>query len=298
MRVRTRRPARRHRRRRQRRGGAARLRPLRHVQRGLPDLPAHRRRARWAARPHLPDEGRAGGRAGRALRPGCTSTAAWNAGPARPPARPASSTTACWTSAATVRRGQGRPAVAAAPARGADPLGERRARRVRRGAAAGAAFAWALPAGLKRKLPKAPLGPRAAPAEARRAAGARSGGWRCWPAACRRPPRRTSTPPPSGCSARSAWRSPRARGAGCCGAVSFHLDAPDEARALARRNIDAWTAELDAGAGGRRRHRQRLRGVHQGLSRPAGRRPRLCREGAADRRRWCATRSRCWTPRR
>ena len=30
--------------------------------------------------------------------------------------------------------------------------------------------------------------------------------------------------------------------------MSFHLDAPDEARALARRNIDAWTAELDAGA--------------------------------------------------
>jgi glycolate oxidase iron-sulfur subunit len=40
--------------------------------------------------------------------------------------------------------------------------------------------------------------------------------------------------------------SPRA---GCCGAVSFHLDAPDEAKAFARRNIDAWTAELDAGAG-------------------------------------------------
>ncbi len=30
--------------------------------------------------------------------------------------------------------------------------------------------------------------------------------------------------------------------------MSFHLDAPDEAKALARRNIDAWTAELDAGA--------------------------------------------------
>jgi glycolate oxidase iron-sulfur subunit len=36
--------------------------------------------------------------------------------------------------------------------------------------------------------------------------------------------------------------------AGCCGAVSFHLDDPGEARAFARRNIDAWTAELDAGA--------------------------------------------------
>ncbi len=36
--------------------------------------------------------------------------------------------------------------------------------------------------------------------------------------------------------------------AGCCGAVSFHLDAPEEARAHARRNIDAWLAEIDAGA--------------------------------------------------
>lgn len=36
--------------------------------------------------------------------------------------------------------------------------------------------------------------------------------------------------------------------AGCCGAVSFHLGSPDEARALARRNVDAWAAELDAGA--------------------------------------------------
>ena len=37
-------------------------------------------------------------------------------------------------------------------------------------------------------------------------------------------------------------------GVGCCGAVSFHLDAPDEARALARKNIDAWIADLEAGA--------------------------------------------------
>jgi glycolate oxidase iron-sulfur subunit len=38
------------------------------------------------------------------------------------------------------------------------------------------------------------------------------------------------------------------RGVGCCGALSVHLDAPEEGRALARRNIDAWSAELDAGA--------------------------------------------------
>jgi len=36
--------------------------------------------------------------------------------------------------------------------------------------------------------------------------------------------------------------------AGCCGAVSFHLGAPHEAKAHARRNIDAWLAEIDAGA--------------------------------------------------
>ena len=35
---------------------------------------------------------------------------------------------------------------------------------------------------------------------------------------------------------------------GCCGALSFHTGAAEEGRALARRNIDAWCAELDAGA--------------------------------------------------
>jgi glycolate oxidase iron-sulfur subunit len=37
-------------------------------------------------------------------------------------------------------------------------------------------------------------------------------------------------------------------GVGCCGALSFHLGAAEEGRALARRNIDAWSADLDAGA--------------------------------------------------
>ncbi|HLZ83634.1 MAG TPA: glycolate oxidase subunit GlcF [Caulobacteraceae bacterium] len=37
-------------------------------------------------------------------------------------------------------------------------------------------------------------------------------------------------------------------GVGCCGALSVHLDAPEEGRAIARHNIDSWTAELDAGA--------------------------------------------------
>ncbi|HEY2051269.1 MAG TPA: glycolate oxidase subunit GlcF [Caulobacteraceae bacterium] len=39
--------------------------------------------------------------------------------------------------------------------------------------------------------------------------------------------------------------SPRA---GCCGALCFHTGAVEEGRAFARRNIDAWCAELDAGA--------------------------------------------------
>ena len=37
-------------------------------------------------------------------------------------------------------------------------------------------------------------------------------------------------------------------GSGCCGAVSHHLGAMDEARNLMRRNIDAWWPEITAGA--------------------------------------------------
>jgi glycolate oxidase iron-sulfur subunit len=36
--------------------------------------------------------------------------------------------------------------------------------------------------------------------------------------------------------------------AGCCGAVSFHLSAEDEARDFMRRNIDAWWPHIDSGA--------------------------------------------------
>ncbi|MEO5573568.1 MAG: glycolate oxidase subunit GlcF, partial [Gammaproteobacteria bacterium] len=35
---------------------------------------------------------------------------------------------------------------------------------------------------------------------------------------------------------------------GCCGALSHHLDAHEEARAFARRNIDAWWPYIEAGA--------------------------------------------------
>lgn len=36
--------------------------------------------------------------------------------------------------------------------------------------------------------------------------------------------------------------------AGCCGAISHHLAASDEARQHARRNIDVWWPQIDAGA--------------------------------------------------
>jgi glycolate oxidase iron-sulfur subunit len=40
----------------------------------------------------------------------------------------------------------------------------------------------------------------------------------------------------------------RASGAGCCGAVSFHLNAQDEALRAMRRNIDAWWPHIESGA--------------------------------------------------
>ncbi|BDV33596.1 glycolate oxidase subunit GlcF [Methylocystis iwaonis] len=38
-----------------------------------------------------------------------------------------------------------------------------------------------------------------------------------------------------------------AEGAGCCGALPHHLGKVDEAHAFARRNIDAWTREIETG---------------------------------------------------
>jgi glycolate oxidase iron-sulfur subunit len=37
-------------------------------------------------------------------------------------------------------------------------------------------------------------------------------------------------------------------GGGCCGALSYHLNAHDEARAIARANIDAWWPHVERGA--------------------------------------------------
>jgi glycolate oxidase iron-sulfur subunit len=38
------------------------------------------------------------------------------------------------------------------------------------------------------------------------------------------------------------------RGAGCCGAIRHHLDDPEGARRDARRNVDAWWPDVEAGA--------------------------------------------------
>lgn len=40
----------------------------------------------------------------------------------------------------------------------------------------------------------------------------------------------------------------RARGAGCCGAVSYHLTAHEDGLDFMRRNIDAWWPHIEAGA--------------------------------------------------
>jgi glycolate oxidase iron-sulfur subunit len=40
----------------------------------------------------------------------------------------------------------------------------------------------------------------------------------------------------------------RAGGGGCCGALSHHLSADDEARGIVRRNIDAWWPHIEQGA--------------------------------------------------
>ena len=40
----------------------------------------------------------------------------------------------------------------------------------------------------------------------------------------------------------------RSQGGGCCGAMSHHLNADDEARSIVRRNIDAWWPHVEQGA--------------------------------------------------
>ena len=133
------------------------------------------------------------------------------------------------------------------------PLGERLARwairfvtpypaRFRVAVALGRLVAPLLPASLKSKLPpKLAPGPAAEPAGTTRhmallAGCAQSVVAGHFNAATRR------------VFARAAIDLSETPGAGCCGAVSFHLGAVEEARAFARRNIDAWLGVIDSGS--------------------------------------------------
>ena len=82
-------------------------------------------------------------------------------------------------------------------------------------------------------------------------------------------------------------------GQGCCGALHVHAGLRDEARKLARRNIDAV-----AGRRLRRHHhqRRRLRLDAQGIRRAARRRPGVRRQGAASSPAACATSPSSWRP--
>ena len=79
-----------------------------------------------------------------------------------------------------------------------------------------------------------------------------------------------------------------AAGAGCCGALTYHLGDEAAAIAYAKRNVDAWSKELGQGSG-RRHHRQRvgLRHDGQGLRPPVAARAGICRARCA-RLRACA----------
>ena len=225
-------------RRRARRGGDPRLRSLRHVQRRLPNLPAHRRRASTGARGRIylmkgALEGEPVSAETRLHLDRCLECRACE--------------TACPSGVEYHRlarhrprrfgRGAGvGPALARAPVANADPLGLRSSQ-PGLGAALtlGRAFAWALPKGLRGKLPRTPATSTSEPGQAdgRRshdpARRLRAGGRRA--AVQRR--RQTRVRP-------YRYRpSPKARQPAACGAVSLHLDAPEEARAFARRNIDA-----------------------------------------------------------
>ena len=89
----------------------------------------------------------------------------------------------------------------------------------------------------------------------------------------------------------------------CCGGLAFHFGDLEQARRQARRNIDVFLA---TDADYYHHERGRLRLDPQGVRPPAGRRPRLCREGQAVRRQgprhhgvpggastWCLRRAAC-----
>jgi glycolate oxidase iron-sulfur subunit len=133
------------------------------------------------------------------------------------------------------------------PRRGIDALKRRTMRATIPNARVFALFAKAgqfgrafLPASLADKLPKAaPAGKRPAPRHARRMLVLEG---------CVQP---ALAPSINAAASRildrlgiSLVAEPRA---GCCGALSFHLDAQEEAREFMRRNIDAWWPHVESG---------------------------------------------------
>ena len=70
---------------------------------------------------------------------------------------------------------------------------------------------------------------------------------RCLPAAPRPSLRLRSTRRPCASSTATASRWSFPAGEGCCGALVHHMGRDDEALAFARRNIDVWTREIEAG---------------------------------------------------
>lgn len=99
-----------------------------------------------------------------------------------------------------------------------------------------------LPGGLKRKIPAppAPAGSWPAPAHARKVLALEG---------CAQP---GLAPGTNAAAARVLDRLGislvRAAGAGCCGAVAFHLNAQDDGLDAMRRLIDAWWPQVEAGA--------------------------------------------------
>lgn len=79
----------------------AQLRALRFLQRHLPDLPGAGRRTRRPARTDLPDQAVSRARRGQRAHSPAPRSLPEPAATAKPPARPESSTTSCWISAAT-----------------------------------------------------------------------------------------------------------------------------------------------------------------------------------------------------
>ncbi|MCK2095254.1 glycolate oxidase subunit GlcF [Thauera aromatica] len=105
---------------------------------------------------------------------------------------------------------------------------------------AGQAVRPLLPKTLQDKVPRRrPAGPRPAPRHARRVLAL---------AGCAQP---AMAPSINAAAARVldalGISMVEAAGAGCCGAVRFHLDDHDGARADARRNIDAWWPAIEGG---------------------------------------------------